>query len=361
MKFLIFTLLFFVPFLANGAVVINEIMYDLPRDSGADKGREWIEVFNSGDEAVSLSGWKLFENKTNHKIKPIGENGGFAIPPGGYAVIADKPEKFFADWPNFSGLVFDSYFSLKNSGEELVLKDAELNSVDSVVYSSGWGGKGDGNSLQWNGGRWITAPPTPGARNFSAVSAEAKTGVVSDEKIAPSPVEPKPKATTAKTEKKKEKPIPSPANLSEKASPGAEGGVRGEKKESFDMENSGGVTTGVAGRTEELEKTVALLREEVARLKKASEESRARRISENGSENNSPHLAADPPSGASEARTPPSAIQTANALSGISQNRSRSAPDDSANPGVGGWLLAVLGIGVFGGAGAVIIRRQGFV
>ena len=48
---------------AHASVTINEIMYDL---EGADTGREWVEVHNSGSEAVDLLKWKFVEGGTNH-------------------------------------------------------------------------------------------------------------------------------------------------------------------------------------------------------------------------------------------------------------------------------------------------------
>ncbi|HDO23626.1 MAG TPA: lamin tail domain-containing protein, partial [bacterium] len=161
-KILIVLIVFFAPFFAKGSVVINEIMYNL---DGADKGREWVEIFNSGSAPIDLSGWKFFENKTNHKIKLAGGEENFIIPVGGYAVLADRPKKFLSDWPNFSGTIFDTAFSLKNSGEPLALRDSGLNDVDSVFYNSDWGGDGDGSSLQKIGGKWVGARPTPGALN----------------------------------------------------------------------------------------------------------------------------------------------------------------------------------------------------
>lgn len=41
---------------AAAAIVLNEIYYDPP---GADAGYEWVELYNSGDEAVSLEGVRL--------------------------------------------------------------------------------------------------------------------------------------------------------------------------------------------------------------------------------------------------------------------------------------------------------------
>jgi hypothetical protein len=162
LAFFIFLAFLFLPLSASSAVVINEIMYDL---EGADDGREWVEIFNNGNEPIDLAGWKFYENGTNHKISLVEEDDDFIIPAGIYAVIADNPDNFLIDWPGFSGVVFDSSFSLKNTGEVIALRDAELNDIDSVIYNSEWGASGDGNSLQKMNGEWTMASPTPGEQN----------------------------------------------------------------------------------------------------------------------------------------------------------------------------------------------------
>ena len=110
------------------AIVFSDVIYDV---IGTDEGREWIEIKNSGAEPVDLTGWKLFEGGVHHKITPVG---GAIIQPGGRAAIADSAEAFAADNPNYPGLVFDSSFSLKNTGETLVLKDASGNEAALITY-----------------------------------------------------------------------------------------------------------------------------------------------------------------------------------------------------------------------------------
>lgn len=158
MKFWIFVLGIFI-FSAKfvyAEVVITEIMYDL---EGSDADREWIEIQNNGSD-VDLTNWKFFENGTNHGLAL--SQGNALIPQNGFAIIADDPEKFLIDWPGFAGTLFDSSFSLSNSGETIVLRDLELADIDSVAYSSDWGANGDGNSLQKINNQWISALPTPG-------------------------------------------------------------------------------------------------------------------------------------------------------------------------------------------------------
>ena len=124
------SLLFFIAAPAYAQVRITEVMYDVP---GTDTGREWLEVHNESGEAVDLSTWKFFEAESNHSLVPLGNS---MLPAGGYAVIVHTQEKFQADWPSYSGLLFDSVFSLLNTGETLALKDPDGNLVGSFSYSS---------------------------------------------------------------------------------------------------------------------------------------------------------------------------------------------------------------------------------
>jgi len=160
----ILVVLFFIPKMVFGSVVINEVMYNL--ETGSDDGREWIEIFNDSDTAVDINGWKLRENETNHGLTAI--QGTFNLPPNDYAIIADKSDKFLIDNPGYSGILFDSAFSLKNDGESLALKDNALITVDEVAYNSSWGASGNGRTLQRespNGTTWGSGNPTPGALN----------------------------------------------------------------------------------------------------------------------------------------------------------------------------------------------------
>lgn len=148
----------FAPSFALAGPVISEVMYDL---DGTDTGREWLEIWNNGSEAVDLADWRLFEADTNHKL--VMAEGNSTLPPNGFAIIADDSQKFLADWPNFSGVIFDSAFSLSNTGETLILRSPDLVDVDSVTYSNGNGGAGDGLSLQKSGNAWSASAPTPGS------------------------------------------------------------------------------------------------------------------------------------------------------------------------------------------------------
>jgi hypothetical protein len=147
---------FTLPAFAYAAPAITEIMYDL---EGTDSGREWIEICNQ-DAAVNIDGWKLFENGTNHGLTQV--QGDSTLASNGCAVIADNATTFLSDHTGFSGILLDSSFSLSNTGETLILRNADLADVSTASYTSDLGAAGDGNSLQRSASTWIAASPTPG-------------------------------------------------------------------------------------------------------------------------------------------------------------------------------------------------------
>src|SRR3989344_8305573 len=159
------------PTLVSAQVVISEIMYDL--QTGADSGREWVEVFNSGSSSVHLTDWKVSEGGSNHGV--VAFQGGEDLSSGAYAVLADNPTKFLEDWPAYAGLLFDTAFTsgLSNSGETLAvgtLSSGTFAPSDTVSYQSSWGASGDGNSLVRTGVSSATFSPgasTPGTGSLA--------------------------------------------------------------------------------------------------------------------------------------------------------------------------------------------------
>lgn len=156
-----FFILLATPIFTFASVTITEIMYD-PKDTDASAGGEWIEVQNTDSLATDLTKWIFFENDTNHGITA---DGALEIPPGGYAVISRDLIAFKNYFTGFSGLLFKASFSL-NDGEKLAMKsskEAPVTDANSVTYTSEWGAKNDGNSLQKDSsGKWIATLPTPG-------------------------------------------------------------------------------------------------------------------------------------------------------------------------------------------------------
>ncbi|MDP2930684.1 MAG: lamin tail domain-containing protein, partial [bacterium] len=55
-KTTVFVVLFFVPQIVFGSVVINEVFYN---PEGTDTGKEYVVLYNNGDSMVDLTGWEL--------------------------------------------------------------------------------------------------------------------------------------------------------------------------------------------------------------------------------------------------------------------------------------------------------------
>jgi parallel beta-helix repeat protein len=128
----------------GAAVVINEIMYHPASDV---ETQEYIELYNTGPAAVTLTGWRLAD--------AIGYNfpAGKTIAPGAYLVIAKSVAAFRARYPGSAADVIGDYTGqLNNGGERILLYDAAMNLVDSVEYSDGghWpeAADGQGSSLE---------------------------------------------------------------------------------------------------------------------------------------------------------------------------------------------------------------------
>lgn len=139
-----FLLALALPRLANASsLTITEVMYN---PSGSDTGREWIEVKNISTTTVALAGsnWR-FNDGSSHMISATGEAGELA--PNEYAIIADDPIKFKSEYPNFTGVIYDSSFSLKNSDNKVSFIN-NGNEDCSVNYLIAWGANDDGKSLE---------------------------------------------------------------------------------------------------------------------------------------------------------------------------------------------------------------------
>lgn len=161
---ILFGIYFLVAPVVSASIKINEIMYDL---SGSDTGREWVEVKNDSGGGVDISAYYFREGGTSHKLIPY--SGGNNIYANGYAIIADNPEKFLVDNPSFSGVLFDSSFSLSNTGEALSILNGDT-IEDSVNYESSMGGNGDGNSLSLVSNSFVGGVPSPGKENIKIIT-----------------------------------------------------------------------------------------------------------------------------------------------------------------------------------------------
>jgi hypothetical protein len=147
----------------SSKIKINEIMYN---PSGSDTKNEWIEIFNDGTNSVNLTNWKLYEGETNHKFSL--KQGNMILNVGGYAVIVQNFTGFLSKYPNYSGTLIETTFSLGNTGETIALKDDSLNIADEITYESSLGAYDNGRTLERKDGEWkesMVNGGTPGSLN----------------------------------------------------------------------------------------------------------------------------------------------------------------------------------------------------
>lgn len=143
------------------ALIISEINFD---PNGSDTDREWIEVFNETQNSIDLSQIKFFENNVNHGIDSV--SGDVNIMSGEYVVVVQDLNKFKIDFPSYSGKIFQSSFSLSNSGEILSLKSKEGNTLTTVNYGNYLSGVTSGQTVVLDGTNYTKANPNPGSGNL---------------------------------------------------------------------------------------------------------------------------------------------------------------------------------------------------
>lgn len=150
------------PASAYASLLISEVSYDPP---GTDSKREWIELEYSGSSSVSVASVRFIEGGVAHKIAAYGTTSS-SILAGSFVVIADDPAAFLLDYPEYSGALYDSVFSLTNTGESLVITIDGVE-ADSVLYQNSEGASGTGASLTRVASGFMPTRPTPGSRNDS--------------------------------------------------------------------------------------------------------------------------------------------------------------------------------------------------
>jgi hypothetical protein len=110
-------------------ILINEF---LPDPSGADSDREWIELYNSAEEAIDISGWTLEAGSSSFSEITEFPSGTF-MSPGSYLLIGDElVQESILQQPDFVAPM-----SLGNAGSNadgLRLVDCYGYTIDTVIY-----------------------------------------------------------------------------------------------------------------------------------------------------------------------------------------------------------------------------------
>jgi len=174
------------------SIVVNEIMY-LP--AGGEP--EWIEFYNNSNDTINIRDWIISDILTTpSRIKITSQN--FYIPPKTYFIVAydSTITGFYYDIP--SQIIYVKIPTLNNTEDGVILYDNRNVAIDSVKYTSAYGGV-TGKSLEriyfdgpsndpknWGASKDIENA-TPGREN----SITPKRYNLSVEKIITSPLYPR--------------------------------------------------------------------------------------------------------------------------------------------------------------------------
>jgi len=152
----------------SGSVSLNEFLpyphdVDWDGDGSADYLDEWIELYNGGDEAVGLGGWKL-DDVADGGSSPYVIPEGRVISAHGYALFFRRE----------TGLV------LSNNGDTVRLLYPDGSMVEAYAYGSA--SYDQSYSKVMDGGTTWTAsyPPSPGGPNRPATATPTPTLTVTE-------------------------------------------------------------------------------------------------------------------------------------------------------------------------------------
>lgn len=109
------------------AIIITEILAD-PSPPVALPEMEFIELFNRSSQAIDLQGWEVLDPSGGTRLDT------FILEPHAYVVLTSTALSF--NIPN--AITVPGLPTLNNSGDSLVLRDAQGMTIDVVVYSSSW-------------------------------------------------------------------------------------------------------------------------------------------------------------------------------------------------------------------------------
>ena len=126
----------------NSVILINEVEADDPND-----GPDWVEIINTGSEAVDISGWFVTDEEGLERLEhttPLAD--GTTLAPGEVLVL-EKDVNFTC--------------GLGKGGDSVILFDKEQKEADSFT----WSANAEGTWSRMDDGSFVDAAATKGTAN----------------------------------------------------------------------------------------------------------------------------------------------------------------------------------------------------
>jgi PKD repeat protein len=172
---IILIVLFFIPKMVFGSVVINEIAW---MGIVGNQYGEWIELYNNGAEEIDLNNWKLYKGDGSTLIFTLTKK----IAPNGYLVIERTTDSSLDPLPTIndeSGKFGGSGLINLPKGDHIVLQDSTGTTIEDLNFSSGWpnGDNTTKQTMEKIASGWQTSlnpGGTPKAQNSSGAVEESE-------------------------------------------------------------------------------------------------------------------------------------------------------------------------------------------
>ena len=115
------------------SLLLSEVLYD-PLQEGTDADWEFVELHNLGETAVTLTGWRIADNRSQDGLPD------FILAPGEYAVVAAKEASFRSNFPDFAGQLISLEGNigngLSNTGDVVRLIAPDGSAIDAMSYGT---------------------------------------------------------------------------------------------------------------------------------------------------------------------------------------------------------------------------------
>jgi hypothetical protein len=139
-QFLLTAAALLVPIPVHASIIISEIMYNA---AGTDKDpaatppfdREWVEIYNTSDAAIDISGWQFGNSSANLWTTPFPT--GTTLGPGRPLVLTGSTSTFDAAWGSgLPRLQVSSFPTLGNTSGTIAIRNQSGAVQDTVGYQS---------------------------------------------------------------------------------------------------------------------------------------------------------------------------------------------------------------------------------
>jgi P pilus assembly chaperone PapD len=115
----------------SGDIFVNEFNYEPISGS-----TEYIELYNPTNRSFNLQNWTVADNRGTGNVITRSQ---YIVPPDSFVVIAPD-NTLLSDNPDISLVSMGGFPALNNSGDDIILRNESGTRLDSLRYTSEWGG-----------------------------------------------------------------------------------------------------------------------------------------------------------------------------------------------------------------------------